>query len=350
MAVDEGVAAQQRVHAGGGRGGVGHAVIQPHANYSEAHDCGHHPPEQCCPQRRPRDPRLRPQRGRLRGAGRPARRRGLAAGRRRGRRRRGRGQHLRLRRAGQEGLDRRAAGGLRPQGRAAAPRRSSRSAAWPSGTASSSPPSCPRPTRCSGSTPTSTCPATSPPSWTGTSPPRTCRPTAAGCCRCRPPPASRAPPPSRCPGTGPDGVGRPRCGRCQRGAGEPGAGVGDHRGAGPRQRPAGAAGPAGRPAVGAAEDRQRLRPPLCVLRHPDVPRRLRLPSPVRRAGRGPLAGRARRQGDLPRQRELHVVRQGPGRPAAARHDAARAGGRAGASSGCGCPTCSRPRSGPACST
>ena len=35
-----------------------------------------------------------------------------------------------------------------------APRRSSRSAAWPSATASSSPPSCPRPTRCSASTPT----------------------------------------------------------------------------------------------------------------------------------------------------------------------------------------------------
>ena len=36
VAVDEGAAAQQLGHAGEGRGGVGHAAIQPHANYSEA--------------------------------------------------------------------------------------------------------------------------------------------------------------------------------------------------------------------------------------------------------------------------------------------------------------------------
>ena len=55
------------------------------------------------------DPRLCPQRGRLRGAGRPARGRRVPAGRRPGRRRHRRGQHLRLRRGGQEGLGRHAA-------------------------------------------------------------------------------------------------------------------------------------------------------------------------------------------------------------------------------------------------
>ena len=98
---------------------------------------------------------------------------------------------------------------------------------------------------------------------------------------------------------------------------------------------AGDPGPARRPAVGAAEDRQRLRPPLLVLRHPDVPRRLRLPPPDRRHRRGPLAGRARRQGALPRQRELHVVRQGPRRPRPAREAAARAGRRRGHRAGAG---------------
>ena len=115
------------------------------------------PPHSSAGERRPGHPRVRPQRGRLRGAGRPARRRGLAARRRRGRRRRRRGQHLRLRRAGQEGLDRHPARGRRPQGRPAARRGSSRSAAWPSATARSSPTSCPRPTPCSASTPTATC-------------------------------------------------------------------------------------------------------------------------------------------------------------------------------------------------
>ena len=61
-------------------------------------------------------------------------------------------------------------------------------------------------------------------------------------------------------------------------------------------------------------------------------------------------GGARRQGDLPRQRELHVVRQGPGRPAACSTRCCPSWWPCRGSSGCGCPTCSRPRSGPACST
>ena len=67
----------------------------------------------------------------------------VAAGRRRVRGRcRGR-QHVRLRRAGQEGLHRRPPRGVDLKRRTAAPRRSSRSAAWPSATARSSPSSLP---------------------------------------------------------------------------------------------------------------------------------------------------------------------------------------------------------------
>ena len=62
------------------------------------------------------DPRVRPQRGGLRGAGRPAGGRRLPAGRGPGRRRHRRRQHLRLRRVGQEGLGRHPAARRRPQG------------------------------------------------------------------------------------------------------------------------------------------------------------------------------------------------------------------------------------------
>ncbi len=79
-----------------------------------------------------------------------------------------------------------------------------------------------------------------------------------------------------------------------------------------------------RPALGAAEDRQRLRPALLVLRHPDVPRVVRLAPADRRHRRGALAGAAGRARAVPRQRELDVVRQGPRRPRAAREAAARA--------------------------
>ncbi len=61
--------------------------------------------------RRPADPWLCPQRGRLRGDGRSARRRRLPAGRRPSRSRHGRGQHVWLRRGSEEGLGRRAARG-----------------------------------------------------------------------------------------------------------------------------------------------------------------------------------------------------------------------------------------------
>ena len=63
------------------------------------------------------DARLRPQRGRLRGAGRSAVRLGLGAGRHRRAAGRDRRQHLRVRRAGQEGLDRHRARGVRRRGR-----------------------------------------------------------------------------------------------------------------------------------------------------------------------------------------------------------------------------------------
>ena len=70
----------------------------------------------------------------------------------------------------------------------------------------------------------------------------------------------------------------------------------------------------------------------------------RRPSDVR-AG-GPVARHAGRQGAVPRQRELHVLRQGPRRPAPARDHAPRAQRASTGSSGSGCPTSSPPRRGP----
>ena len=64
-------------------------------------------------------------------------------------------------------------------------------------------------------------------------------------------------------------------------------------------------------ADGPAEARLRLRPALHLLRDPGLPRLLRLPPPLRRARRGALAGRGRRAGAVPGQRELHLLRQGP---------------------------------------
>ena len=63
----------------------------------------------------PGDPGLRAQRGRLRGAGRPAGRRRVRPGRRSGGCRRGDGQHLRVRRGREEGLGGHAARRGRPQ-------------------------------------------------------------------------------------------------------------------------------------------------------------------------------------------------------------------------------------------
>ena len=213
-----------------------------------------------------------------------------------------RGQHLRLRRAGQEGLRRHAARGRRPQGRPAAPRPSSRSAAWPSATARTSPSRCPRPTRCSAST------------TTPTSPP--------GCASI----LGRRDAPTRT---------RPQDRRTLL----PLSPVDRGRGRAARARPR--PGPTGRrgPATGPRAVRRRLDggpwPPLklasgcdrrcsfCAI--PTLPRLVRLPPPDRRARRGALAGRAGRPRAVPGQRELHVLRQGPRRPAAARDAAARAG-------------------------
>ena len=113
----------------------------------------------------------------------------------------------------------------------------------------------------------------------------------------------------------------------------------------PGDRPACRAPPARRRPDGAAEARPRLRPALLVLRDPALPRLVRLAPARRRARRGRWLADAGRPRALPRQRELHVLRQGPRRPAAARDAAARAGRASTASSGCGCPTSSRPRCG-----
>ena len=79
-----------------------------------------------------------------------------------------------------------------------------------------------------------------------------------------------------------------------------------------------------RRADGAAEAGLRLRPALHLLRDPGLPRLVRLAAALRRARRGPLAGRAGRARAVPGQRELHVLRQGPRRPAPAGDAAARA--------------------------
>ena len=80
---------------------------------------------------------------------------------------------------------------------------------------------------------------------------------------------------------------------------------------------------------------------------PSLPRlvRSRRPSDVLAGGAWLAdAGRARA---VPGQRELHLLRQGPRRPAAARDAAARAQPPSTASSGCASPTSSPPRPGPA---
>ena len=76
---------------------------------------------------------------------------------------------------------------------------------------------------------------------------------------------------------------------------------------------------------GRAEAGVRLRPPLRLLRHPDLPRRVRLPPAGRGAGRGAVAGLAGRHRAGAGQRELDVLRQGPRRPALAGEAAAAAG-------------------------
>ena len=97
------------------------------------------------------------------------------------------------------------------------------------------------------------------------------------------------------------------------------------------QRSPDPAPPPGGRADGAGQDCFRLRPPLHVLRHPDVPRGLRLPPGGRDRGRGPLAGRGGGSRAVPGQREHLQLRQGPRRHPAARTAADRAvrGRRAG---------------------
>ena len=214
-------------------------------------------------------------------------------------------------------------------GTAAAPRPSSRWAAWPRGTARTSPSRCPRPTRCSASTTTPTSRPSCARSWRGRPTTRTRRPTAGGCCRSRRSTATPPGSPSRAPG--PARGRRRRRDRCRCARDGP-----PRRTPSPRRRP-----------DGAAQAGQRLRPALLLLRDPELPRLLRQPPSQRRAAGGPVAGHAGRQGALPRQRELHVLRQGPRRPPAARDAAARAVAASTASSGCGCPTSSPPRPGPA---
>ena len=100
-------------------------------------------------------------------------------------------------------------------------------------------------------------------------------------------------------------------------------------------------------AVGAAQARVGLRSAVQLLCDPGLPRCLPVPPARRHRGRGPLAGRARRAGGAAGQRELLLVRQGPGRSPPARGPAAAAWRPSTGWSGSGSPTCSRPRCGPA---
>ena len=211
--------------------------------------------------------------------------------------RRRRRQHVRLRRAGQEGLHRRAARGLRPQGRrrphaegrrGRLPRRALRQGARrpaARGRRRARLRLVPRHERA---------PADDPRRWPRREP-HPGRPPHPAAADARQAPGRRR---------------RRRAARARRRAPRPRRRRRAHARLGPPGHPR----PPRRAAVGAAEDRVRLRPPLLVLRHPDVPRRLPLPPPRRRHRRGPLARPAGRQGALPRLRELDVLRQGPRRP------------------------------------
>ena len=108
-------------------------------------------------------------------------------------------------------------------------------------------------------------------------------------------------------------------------------------------RPAGGRGSRARRPVGPAEDRLGLRPALHVLRDPVVPRRVRLPPAARDPRRGRVAGRAGRPRARAGQRELHLLRQGPAATCGCSRSCCRSWPRSPASSGCACPTCSRPR-------
>ena len=105
------------------------------------------------------------------------------------------------------------------------------------------------------------------------------------CCRSRPVERQGAAAVSRCRATATRGYAERRHGRRPR-----------RQRRHPRRVPAPASGPrvdqgpARRPALGAPEDRERLRPALRLLRDPHVPRRLRLAPAARHPHRGPVAG------------------------------------------------------------
>ena len=224
---------------------------------------------------RPGDPRVRPQRGRLRGAGRAARGRRVPPGRRPGRRRHGGGQHLRLRRGGQEGLRRHAAR-RPPTSRTTGPHAGRRGGRLPGRAVRQGP----RRVAARGRRgarlrrlPRHRRPAALDPGGRD----RTSRTRPQDRRRLLPiTPVERDA--STRLGPGP----RPRRARRRR----------------TRDRPARRTPPARRRPDGAAQAGQRLRPPLLVLRDPELPRLVREPPPHRRARRGPLAGRRRASREL----------------------------------------------------
>ena len=307
--VDDRVLGEQLADPGGGSRGRRTLRSSAARATRVGHACG--PTPRRPRQRRPGHPRVHPQRGRLRGAGRAARRRGLAARRRRRRRRRRGGQHLRLRRAGQEGLHRHPPRGGRPQGDRAHPGRRRRRLPRRALRPDRSPTQLPDADAVLGFD-----------SYRDMSSHLTAilgraRPTSH--VPVRPAQAAAA-------------VARRSTALRQAGAASASArSTGRSADGGPVRAPRGCDA---RP-VGAAEDRQRLRPALLVLRHPDVPRAVRLAPADRRLAEARWLGEQGVQRALPRQRELHVVRQGPRRPRAAREAAARAGRGRGHRAGAG---------------
>ena len=274
-----------------------------------------------CPARRAGHPRLRPQRGRLRGARRPPRSRRLGAGRRAGGRRRRAGQHLRLRRGGQEGLDRHRCSRPPTSRAAGAPRRSSPSAAWPSATASELAEALPEADAVLGfdDYPDDLRPAAEHPRRRAPRPARA-RATAGALLPLAPADARRRQP-------------RPATSRTCRTA--------SHPASGPRPIAVRLAdGPMAPLKLASGCDRRCTFCAIPSFRGAFVSRR-----PARRPDRGALAGRAGRPRAVPGERELDVVRQGPRRPAAARDAAAASWPRSTASSGSGSAICSRPRCG-----
>ena len=249
--------------------------------------------DDCPHDRRAGHARLRAQRGRLRGAGGAAGGRRVLPGRRPCRRGDRRGQHLRLRRAGQEGQRRHAPRRCRPEGHLRHPGRGR--GRLPRGAVR-------RPAR--------DVAARGRRGARLRRLPRHRRPAA------RHPRRRDAPPPHAAgPAQAPaDLTRRPGRGRRRRGArprpigGRAGR---DHRGRSACHRATHRPAPARRRADGPAQAGQRVRPALLVLRDPELPRLVRLPTADGRARRGALAGRAGRARAVPGERELHVLRQGP---------------------------------------